>query len=306
MPLVSIFCITYNHANFIRDAIEGFLMQETTFPVEIFIHDDASTDGTVEIVKQYSEKFPGLFRTVFQTENQWSRGNKKILFDYLAKQRGAFIALCEGDDYWTNVHKLQKQVKTLELNKDSALCFHNAVMLQEGAEISNTSVMHQNLGRDVFETKDLLGPWFIPTASILYRRYQHFSMPNWLYGCQSGDIPLLLLLSLEGNLRYLPDVMSVYRLHAGGMHKTHIGHHKVLSMTYIYQSFNLHTERRFEPFINKAILYEIQRHMPECQVQSEPHGISMGIRVACRGIRTVLYLLIHRFIHYIKKTTLQN
>ena len=97
MPVVTIRCITYNHHNFIRHAIEGFLMQETTFPVEIIIHDDASTDGTAEIVKEYAEKQPQLFRTILQKENQYSSGGwpkvRKMLFSMC---RGKFIALCEG------------------------------------------------------------------------------------------------------------------------------------------------------------------------------------------------------------------
>ena len=91
VPVVSIFCITYNHVNFIRDAIEGFLIQQTSFPVEIFIHDDASTDGTAEIVKKYAEKYPTLFWTVLQKENQWSKGNKRFLFKYLFNKLFFFL-----------------------------------------------------------------------------------------------------------------------------------------------------------------------------------------------------------------------
>ena len=101
LPVVTIRCITYNHVNFIRDAIDGFLMQETTFPVEIIIHDDASTDGTAEIVKDYADKHPQLFRTILQKENQYSKGNSKPFKDTYSMARGEFIAFCEGDDYWT-------------------------------------------------------------------------------------------------------------------------------------------------------------------------------------------------------------
>ena len=148
---------------------------------------------------------------------------------------------------------------------DCALCFHNALLLDDTGALERARPMHEDLGKNVFETKDLLRQWFIPTASIMYRNYPDFEMPSWVEGCQSGDIPLLLLLSLKGNLCYLSETMSVYRLHVGGMSKTHLGHKKVLAMTYVYQSFNLHTNRRFEPYINEAILYEIRCHMPECQ-----------------------------------------
>ena len=106
-PLVSICCITYNHEKFIKDAIEGFLMQKTDFPIEILIHDDASTDGTTEIIKKYEKEYPDLIHAVYQTENQYSQGKK--VFPILANQAsGKYIALCEGDDYWTDPLKLQK------------------------------------------------------------------------------------------------------------------------------------------------------------------------------------------------------
>jgi glycosyltransferase involved in cell wall biosynthesis len=124
VPVVSICCITYQHVNFIRDAIEGFLMQETTFPVEILIHDDASTDGTAEIVVEYQEKYPQLFRTVLQKENQWSKRNRQPFVEFKAMARGEFIALCEGDDYWTCKEKLQMQVFYLEINEKYSACFH--------------------------------------------------------------------------------------------------------------------------------------------------------------------------------------
>lgn len=115
-PLVSICCTTYNHGKFIQDAIEGFLMQKTNFPIEIIIHDDASTDNTATIVKQYAEKHPGLIITILQTINQYSQGIKPWPNFVFPKARGKYIALCEGDDYWTDPLKLQKQVDFLEGN----------------------------------------------------------------------------------------------------------------------------------------------------------------------------------------------
>ena len=113
LPLLSIFCITYNHAPYIKDAIEGFLQQKTNFPVEIVIHDDASTDGTDNIIKEYEKKYPELIIPIYEKENQYSQGvriNRDIM---MPKIRGKYMAICEGDDYWTNPNKLQKQVDYL-------------------------------------------------------------------------------------------------------------------------------------------------------------------------------------------------
>jgi glycosyltransferase involved in cell wall biosynthesis len=125
LPLVSICCTTYNHEKYIRDAIEGFLMQKTTFPVEILIHDDASTDKTAQIVKEYAENHSDLIITIFQTENQYSQGIKPWPNFVFPRARGKYIALCEGDDYWTDPLKLQKQVDFLEEYTEYNICFHN-------------------------------------------------------------------------------------------------------------------------------------------------------------------------------------
>src|SRR5690554_3621011 len=115
-PLVSVRCITYNHAPYIEDAIKGFLIQETDFPIEVWIHDDASTDGTREIVESYQEKYPRIIKTILQDENQYSKGVKPahILAD---KCVGEFIALCEGDDFWIRKDKLQIQTELLLDNR---------------------------------------------------------------------------------------------------------------------------------------------------------------------------------------------
>lgn len=124
-PLVSICCITYNHAPFIRKAIEGFLMQKTNFPIEILIHDDCSTDGTTEIVREYAEMYPDVIKPLYETENQYPKvGTAGIdMFNY-GRAQGKYIAYCEGDDYWTDPLKLQKQVDWMEANPEYSVCFH--------------------------------------------------------------------------------------------------------------------------------------------------------------------------------------
>lgn len=125
-PIVSICCITYNHAPFIRECLDGFLMQETTFPVEILIHDDASTDGTDDIIREYTAKFPDKIFPLYEEENKFSNGyaGKMDLFNY-ERAKGKYIAYCEGDDHWTDPLKLQKQVDFMETHPEYSVCFHN-------------------------------------------------------------------------------------------------------------------------------------------------------------------------------------
>ncbi len=125
-PLVSICCITYNHAQFIRKCLDGFLMQQTDFPIEILIHDDCSTDGTTEIICEYEAKYPDLIFPLYEEENQYQQGKAaEIDFYNYRRARGKYIAYCEGDDYWTDPLKLQKQVDFMEANPEYSVCFHD-------------------------------------------------------------------------------------------------------------------------------------------------------------------------------------
>lgn len=216
VPLVSIKCITYQHAKFIRDAIEGFLMQETTFPVEILIHDDASTDGTVDIVMEYAAKYPRLFRTVLQQENQWSKGKRPALF-LNPLVRGDFVALCEGDDYWIAKSKLQRQIDVLESRPDVALVFHNAWVRHE--ESRKDFFLARELKGSTFGVQDLISrDWFVPTASIVHRSSLKLNT-DLLRVSFAGDVVMLFSAGLQGSLHYIDEVGSVYRKHSGGLSK---------------------------------------------------------------------------------------
>jgi glycosyltransferase involved in cell wall biosynthesis len=216
MPLVSIWCITYNHANFIRDAIEGFLMQETTFPVEIFVHDDASSDGTAAIVSEYAAKYPQLFWTVLQTENQWSKGTGRIL-DFLKQQRGRFVALCEGDDYWTDATKLHRQVEAIENTPDSVGSCHVA------REFNNASECLRLLGdwqKTTLTMRDVIGPvtpWH--TSSFVGKKEVFQKLGPWITRVLSGDMAIFAAHAATGCIVCIPRIMSAYRNHSGGITK---------------------------------------------------------------------------------------
>ena len=126
--MVSICCITFNHRHYIGRAIEGFLKQETDFQYEVIIHDDASTDGTSEIVSQYSERFSDKIFPIIQSENQYSKGIRIGAKYNYPRVRGKYVALCEGDDYWTDPKKLQWQVDYLERNPAIAMCTHEVLL----------------------------------------------------------------------------------------------------------------------------------------------------------------------------------
>lgn len=225
MPLVSISCITYNHEAFIRDAIEGFLMQKTTFPVEILIHDDASTDGTAKIVREYEEKYPGLIFPIYQTENLYSQGIKiSINFQY-PRASSKYIALCEGDDYWTDPLKLQKQVDFLESHEEYTACITHAKVSNE---IENKSYPYKILieeGDVPLEKIIERGGAIYPTASIVFRKscVESEIFKRLINANLSGDTILIITARLLGKVFFMNHTTCVYRRWPGGMYSSIAG-----------------------------------------------------------------------------------
>lgn len=212
-PVVSICCTTYQHIKYIRDAIEGFLNQQTNFPVQIIVRDDASKDGTTEIVAEYAAKYPALICPILNKENLYKKGISPMK-DCMSHAKGKYIALCEGDDYWTDPLKLQKQLDFLEENKEYSMVCHDALVINE---MTNTSSLfftdaHK---KQACTTKDVFGGHFCPTASIIFRK-ESLSLTDYYPNAMAGDLMLTLLLSLKGRLYRMKDVMSVYRKTSNG------------------------------------------------------------------------------------------
>lgn len=216
-PIVSIACIAYNHEAYIEDAIEGFLIQETDFPFEIVIHDDASTDKTAEIIKEYKKKYPSLIKIILQTENQYSKGVRP-LFSLIPNSIGEFIALCEGDDYWVDRKKLQKQVdalKTTELD----ICIHSAFQFNVIKNKKSKKFTYSD-NQKIIEGRVAVTSLnqFSPTASYLLRRSRFDTIPSWFLDAKDlpfSDYFIETLFGVKGVL-YLPDTMSVYRRNIPG------------------------------------------------------------------------------------------
>lgn len=212
-PLVSICCLTYNHENYIRDALEGFLNQKVSFPYEILIYDDASTDGTARIVREYQEKHPDVIRPVLQTENQYSRGvtNPSGAFNF-PRARGKYIAMCEGDDYWTDERKLPIQVDYLEKHPDCSLCFHSARIVTVDGSRSDKRMRPYRRDRAVSPEEMIDKSCGYPTASMVFRTKLVRQLPSYYTECPVGDTPLQLMAAASGHGYYLDRDMSVYRV----------------------------------------------------------------------------------------------
>lgn len=213
-PLVSICTITYNHSQYIKECLDGFLMQRTNFQFEVLIHDDASTDGTEEIIREYEAKYPEIIKPIYEKENQWVKGRRGSMVFNLPRSRGKYIALCEGDDYWTDPLKLQKQVDFLEANEEYGLVHANGIIKNlKNGEVRLAYKNRDHLaGKDVF-TMILLGKYSILTCSACFRKDLYTKLNITDTGGRKflmGDTLLWLELSKHSKVKYIDETMVVH------------------------------------------------------------------------------------------------
>lgn len=272
MLMVSINCLVYNHEPYIRQCLEGFVMQKTNFRFEAIVHDDASTDGSAAIIREYAEKYPDIIKPILETENQYSKhdGSLRRIMEDACK--GKYIAICEGDDYWIDPNKLQKQYDLMETHPDFSLCFHADYTLYP----SGKKVLHKPKEiKSIYYPKDIIlgGGGFMATNSMFYRRkyINDNSLPDYFKHCPVGDMPMMLFLVSKGSFGYINDVMSVYRYASLGSwtirqdsFNKRWKHHCATSK--MYDAYNENTGFKYQKVIRKKkfvniiifILYEIR------------------------------------------------
>lgn len=246
--------ITYNHESFIREVIESTLMQKTNFSFELVIGEDYSTDNTRNICLEYQKKYPNKIKILCPKKNLGMIANFKATLNAC---KGKYIALCEGDDYWTDSYKLQKQIDFLEANPEYVMCFHKAEIKQEIAYNSSSKLTYKpaNLLKQDITTEDLIKEWLIPTASVVFRRQHLPPFYEWFYKVISMDIPLLTLIADKGKVRYIPDIMSVYRKHEGGISLGHrVSPSFFRNRIYMYRKLYKHLDKKNQIIILKKIL----------------------------------------------------
>ena len=254
--MVSIKCLAYNHEKYIAQMLDGCLSQKVNFRYEIIVHDDASTDKTAEIIRAYEKKFPGIIVPIYEKENQFKKGTiNGIIYE---KVRGKYIAFCEGDDYWIDTSKLQRQVDYLENHPKCSFCFHDAIIVWENGKKSSNFFPDKIIKNQIWKNNDatynagqMIELGFIPTASILGRAEL---VKNTRVFCENqvcGDLPLRLSLSIDGNAHYINRRMSAYRSgnpnsasgqalsNYGKMMETYIGHCSILD------SFDKFTDQKW-------------------------------------------------------------
>ncbi|MGO3184201.1 MAG: glycosyltransferase family 2 protein [Aequorivita sp.] len=222
-PLVSILCVTYNHAQFIRPCLVSLVSQKCDFLFEILIHDDASTDGTQDIIKEFQQQYPELVKPILQTENQWSKkaSGINLRFNY-PRAKGKYIALCDGDDYWIGEDKLQKQVTFLETNPDfSMICgAYNLINSGEIKPIVKNGIVSSENEDDkgfCFDLGDLIKHWFIRPSTVLFRNLKNKAKVLEDYE-SPFDVHLFYHILKINKGYYRKEILAGYNRHSGGVY----------------------------------------------------------------------------------------
>lgn len=244
-PLLSVCIITYNHEEYIRDAIEGVLMQKINFEYEIIIADDFSTDNTRKIILDYSEKYPNIFKLIFQEKNVGAAQN---WLDLISCPKSKYIAYFEGDDFWTDPFKLQKQIDFLDNNINFSCCFHDVKILQAHKE---DFFIYESPPCNELYFSQVLKKHYIPSSSLVFRNYKWLKrMPDFFNRSISGDIPFELLLATEGKIKYMNEEMSCYRRNLGSVTQNNRTTTEILNgYVWMYTQLSKHVPIKYTLFV---------------------------------------------------------
>lgn len=254
--LVSISCITYNQEKYISEALESFLMQKTNFKYEILIHDDASTDKTVDIIRKYEKKYPDIIKPIYQTENQYSKGTKiNVVYNY-PRAQGKYIALCEGDDYWTDNNKLQTQINYMEQHPKCTLCLHSSIAVSKDNEFLGKLFYYKE--NRIATAEEIISQTVAgATSSMLFPTSLVSCLPNYYFFAHIGDYPLKIYLASKGCVYHMSKIMSAYRVSVGvtswilSKDTNYNNSNRVIKML---QGFNKCTNYQYDEAVTQEIL----------------------------------------------------
>ncbi len=294
---VSVCLITYNHEKYIAEAIESVLMQQTDFDYELVIGEDCSTDRTREILLKYKDKYPDKVRLLLPERNLGMMIN---LVKTLKECHGEYIAILEGDDYWTDKCKLQKQVSFFEKNPGYSICFHKVTVHHE-YDIAKNYESNKDQCEDTSFT-DLCMENYMATASVVYSKLKTSELPDWFVKAPVGDWTLHLFNAQFGKIKFLEDNMAVYRQHNNGIWSTLTGKHQLTKSLMLYDFFIEHFPKNFKPFFKtgKALLQEKLFDLVRPKlVEDLEHAID-------KGNRSVAFKALFYYYKYNTEVSLMN
>jgi glycosyltransferase involved in cell wall biosynthesis len=249
---VSVLVTAFNHEKYIEQALESVLVQKVGFNYEIIVGEDCSTDSTREIVVRLHEKFPERIQLFLPEQNLGAYGNR-IFGEILQLAKGCYVALLDGDDYWTDCYKLQKQADFLDAHPECAICFHNAIAFYENGnrEPWNWTPASQ---KEISSIEDLWMDNAIAFSATMFRRGLFGHLPSWYFSMFCADWALHILNAEHGRIGYLSEVMAAYRYHSGGMYSRLSEFEKLEETLKFYKAMNINTNFRYKRIIKTALI----------------------------------------------------
>lgn len=267
--LVSVLCAAYNQEKYIADALQGFVEQKTDFRFEVIVHDDASQDRTTEIIREYEKKYPDIIKPIYQTENQYSKNPGIISYLMVQAAKGKYYALCEGDDYWTDPYKLQKQISYMETHPECTLCFTNAQCEEDGVMTGRRVIPWLTDSKSVYKPGDSdydMGEMiildYVPSASLVYRTDIWKNVPKLSPNSFTGDNFLRYFTTSQGYAHCIDEDTCVYRFGVPHSVSTEWKEHAEKKVAFLGQyaslldDMNAFTENKYD-----AVIQEIKCRM---------------------------------------------
>lgn len=299
--MVSVYCLAYNHEKYIRNCLDGFIRQKTDFRYEVIIHDDASQDKTALIIKEYAEKYPDIIKPIYQVNNQYSQNVDIISTFIIPKLLGKYTAVCEGDDYWSDVNKLQRQVDFLESHDNYVACVHQTECINcLNGKRCDTSPLTKSgtIDKTLILTRD--SPMY-HTSSLMYRGYINSKLPYFFYMSKNvKDYPLGIFLALCGEIYFMNESMSVYRLYTEtSWSLNNKKKHNIVAfannMICMLEEVDKYTEHKYSELLYKPMLefkYKSWKYCPQIRMYEDKSFNKLGYK---RKVKLFFRMLIHTF-----------
>ena len=268
--MVSVNCLVYNHEKYLRKCLDGFVMQKTNFKFEVLIHDDASTDCSQEIIREYEEKYPDIIKPIYQTENQHSKRIGISRTFIYPKLKGKYIAFCEGDDYWFDENKLQKQFDIMEANPDCSICVHKVKNIYEDGRDIGSFIPCFKLKTGKISSEDFFSYIYskgypFQTSSYFIRREVEqilcVERPDFVKAFKVGDEPRMLIAAHLGNYYYIDETMSAYRRSSLGSWSSRVASNKdnwavnILAYKNAIELFDEYSDFKYSKYLKSIKLY---------------------------------------------------
>ena len=252
IALVDVNLITYNHEKYVAKAIESILQQKTSFVYRLIIGDDCSTDKTQSIIREYADKYPERIQTVLLAEHRGIQHKNRIGIEVLRLNTAKYVALLDGDDYWTDPYKLQKQVDFLEGHPECSMCFHNVQMFyDDGSQPSKN--LHPPNQKNFATVEDVINGLVPLPCTAMFRTKLLGDLPDSFYKVPNADWMMWVILGQQGYIGYLGEVMAAYRAHAYGIWSRLTGQQRVTNHIETYKAINAQLNYKYDRRISQII-----------------------------------------------------